>query len=172
MEMGQLEESEEHSTTKGRRKFLSQIARLTAVVGLGRYWPTRALAQSGRMVAPGSTAAFSGLSAELVAEWLNPPRSYRPHTRWWWPGNAVTRDGIAWELEQMRQQGMGGVEIMSPWRMYTRGNIPYLSPEFVDIVKYTIQEAERLDMDVAISFSARDGSSAASGFLLRSAARC
>jgi len=91
---------------------------------------------------------------DLKAGWLSPPRTYRPRTRWWWPGNAVTREGIAWELEQMHQQGMGGVEIMTPWKMYAEGNIPYLSPEFIEMVKYAIQEAERRDMEVAITFGA------------------
>jgi len=27
----------------------------------------------------------------LQAGWDNPTRTYRPHTRWWWPGNALTK---------------------------------------------------------------------------------
>ena len=135
-----------------RREFFLEVAKVAGAAGLASSLPTQALGQSGRVVAPGSTAAFSSLSSELIADWLNPARTYRPHTRWWWPGNAVTRDGIAWELNQMHQQGMGGVEIMSPWRMYAKGNISYLSPEFVEMVKYAIEEAERRDMEVAITF--------------------
>jgi len=84
---------------------------------------------------------------------LHPARTYRPHTRWWWPGGAVTSDGITWELEQMSAQGMGGVEIMIPWVMYAQGNIEFLSEEWLQVVKHAVREAARLDMEVAITFS-------------------
>ena len=29
----------------------------------------------------------------------NPPADYWPHTRWWWHGNAVTKESITRELE-------------------------------------------------------------------------
>jgi alpha-L-rhamnosidase len=139
---------------QNRREFLLEITKVTGAVGLAGSLPTRAFAQSGHMVAPENATAFSSLSPELLAGWLNPAHTYRPHTRWWWPGNAVTKEGIIWELDQMHQQGMGGVEIMSPWRMYAKGNISYLSKEFVDIVKFAIEQAERRDMEVAITFGA------------------
>ena len=143
---------EKDESRKNRREFFLEVAKVTGAVGLASSLPTQILGQSGHAIAPESTAAFSSLSSELVAGWLNPAHTYRPHTRWWWPGNAVTRDGLAWELEQMHQQGMGGVEIMSPWRMYAKGNISYLSKEFVEMVKYVIEEAGRRDMEVAITF--------------------
>ena len=89
----------------------------------------------------------------LMAEWFHPARTYRPHTRWWWPGAAVTEEGITWELEQMSAQGMGGVEIMIPWVMYEKGNLEFLSDEWLKVVKHAAQEARRLDMETAITFS-------------------
>lgn len=89
----------------------------------------------------------------LQAGWEKPARTFKPHTRWWWPGNALTKADITWQLEQMAGQGMGGVEIMSAWRMYEKGNVDYLSPEFMELVKHAVQEAKRLDLDVAITFS-------------------
>jgi len=94
----------------------------------------------------------SPLFDRLKAGWLLPPRSCRPHTRWWWPGNAVTPSGLSWQLDQMRQQGIGGVEIMSAWRWYERGAIPYLSPEWKQMVRHAIREAARRDMEVALTF--------------------
>ena len=87
-----------------------------------------------------------------MAGWTHPARTYKPHTRWWWPGDAVTREGIVHDLEQMHQQGIGGVEISSNFRMYTKGNLPYLSKEFLEVVNFTIQEAKRRDMEVALTF--------------------
>jgi hypothetical protein len=83
--------------------------------------------------------------------WDSPPRTFRPHTRWWWPGNAATKEGITWELEQMRSQGMGGVEIMSCWNMYREGNVDYLSPQWLALIKHAILEAKRLEMEVALT---------------------
>jgi len=75
-----------------------------------------------------------------------------PRTRWWWPGNAVTREEIAWELRQMHDKGIGGVEICSVWNMYEKGNIPYLSDEWLEMIQYTIQTAKTLGMSVALTF--------------------
>ena len=86
--------------------------------------------------------------AVLREGWKNPPSTYRPHTRWWWPGNAVTREEIDWELEQMKEQGFGGVEIMSFLKIYDKGNIDFGSPEFFDMVAHTVKKARELGMAV------------------------
>ena len=41
---------------------------------------------------------------------------------------------------------------MSTWRMYDQGNVEYLSPEFIDLVKHAVAEGKRLNLDVAITF--------------------
>lgn len=91
--------------------------------------------------------------AALRALWDQPARSHKPHTRWWWPGNALSREDITRQLEGMAGQGMGGVEIMSLWKMYEKGSVEYLTPEFLALVKHAVAEAKRLDMEVAITFS-------------------
>ena len=88
----------------------------------------------------------------LKANWNNPPRTYRPHTRWWWPGNALTKADITFQLEQMAGQGMGGVEIMTAYQMYEKGNTEYLSPGHLELMKFAVAESKRLDMEVAITF--------------------
>ncbi|MGC9199980.1 MAG: glycosyl hydrolase [Acidobacteriaceae bacterium] len=91
---------------------------------------------------------------DLTSGWQAPPSTYRPHTRWWWPGGDATPESLRWELDQMAQQGMGGVEIMSPWRMYTKGNHEYLSPEYLQLLKYAIEQAGRRKMEVSLTFGA------------------
>jgi len=97
-------------------------------------------------------AADSGTLQTLKAGWDKPARTYRPHTRWWWPGNALTKADITFQLEQMAAQGMGGVEIMNTVKMYEKGNNEYLTPEFFELVKHAIAEGKRLDIEVAITF--------------------
>jgi len=88
----------------------------------------------------------------LMAGWNSPARTYKPHTRWWWPGNALTRADITFQLEQMAAQGIGGVEIMSVWKMYEKGNVEYLTSEFLALVKHAVAEGKRLNIEVAITF--------------------
>lgn len=99
-----------------------------------------------------SRLATAGSPEETLAAlregWENPPATYRPHTRWWWPGNAVTKEGIDWQLEQMKAQGLGGVEIMSFLKIYDQGNIEFGSPEFLDMVAHTVEKARELGMEV------------------------
>lgn len=102
---------------------------------------------------PCPIAAFADPTIEeLRAGFLDPPMDCRPHTRWWWLGNAVTEKEITWQLEQMHEKGIGGVEIISAFRVYEKGNIPYLSDAFMRMVKHTIQTAKRLGMHVSITF--------------------
>ncbi len=89
--------------------------------------------------------------AALREGWKNPPATYRPHTRWWWPGNAVTKEGITWQLEQMKDKGLGGVEIMSFTKVYEKGNIEFDSPRFVEMAGYVVDECRRLGMEVSLS---------------------
>jgi len=86
--------------------------------------------------------------AALKTGWENPPSTYRTHTRWWWPGNAVTKEGIDFQLQEMKDKGFGGVEIMSFISVYTKGNINFNSDEFVAMTKYAVDKARELGMEV------------------------
>lgn len=136
---------------KTRRQFISQTG--MAGIGLALYGSHPVASGAAEPLTEVSASTISTFSG-LMAEWRSPSRTYRPHTRWWWPGNAVTKEGIRWQLRQMHEQGMGGVEIMTPWQMYTEGNIPYLSPGYLSMVGYAIRQASLLDMEVSLSFGA------------------
>jgi hypothetical protein len=89
----------------------------------------------------------------LETNFQNPPMDCRPHTYWWWPGNAVTKEGITWELEQMKDKGLGGVLITSAApEVYEKGNIPFLSDDYLAMLRHAVLEAKRLDMEVNINF--------------------
>jgi len=90
---------------------------------------------------------------QLKQGWQSPSATYKQHTRWWWPGNAVTKEGIGYQLEQMHEKGIGGVEIMSFISVYQKGNIDYLSEEFLDMLKFAVSQAKRLGMEISITFS-------------------
>ncbi len=95
----------------------------------------------------GSKTAAETLAA-LKVGWENPPATYRPHTRWWWPGNAVTKEGIDFQLQEMKDKGFGGVEITSFISVYDKGNIDFNSDEFTRMVKHVVDKARALGMEV------------------------
>ncbi|MCA9438902.1 MAG: glycosyl hydrolase, partial [Candidatus Omnitrophica bacterium] len=94
----------------------------------------------------------ASLPDQIQDSFLSPPMDCFPHTRWWWPGSAVTKDEITWELEQMRSKGIGGVEQISMGPVYEKGNIEYLSDEYLEMAKHTVAEAKRLGMEVSFNF--------------------
>lgn len=77
----------------------------------------------------------------------------RPWTRWWWMGSSVTREGITRHLEAFSEKGLGGVEIVPIYG--EKGDdlnfIPYLSDLWVKMLIHTLQEAERLNMQVDLA---------------------
>ena len=88
----------------------------------------------------------------MAAGFAEPPASCRPHTRWWWMGNAATRKDITWQLEQMHEQGIGGVEQITMQEVYENGNVPYLSEEFFDLITHAIGEARKRGMEFSPNF--------------------
>ena len=81
-------------------------------------------------------------------DWPEPVTVNRPGTIWWWMGSAVDRENITWNLETMRQAGIGGVSIVPIYGVkgYEEKYIKHLSPEWLDMMTHAVKEAERLDM--------------------------
>lgn len=99
-----------------------------------------------------TTHAAEPTHDEMAAAFQNPPVSCRPHTRWWWMGNALRKEDITWQLEQMREQGIGGVEQITMGEVYEKGNVPYLSPEYLELVGHAVTEARRLGLEFSLNF--------------------
>lgn len=95
-------------------------------------------------------------SAGPVESWAEgfrePPMDCRPHTRWWWMGNALRKEDITFDLEQMRAQGIGGVEQITMEEVYARGNHDYLSPEYFELLRHAVAEAKRLGLEFSLNF--------------------
>lgn len=92
----------------------------------------------------------SGISAQIVEEWPEATQSSKPWTRWWWMGNAVDQKNISRELKEFAEVGIGGVEITPIYGVNGEEEnfIEFLSPEFSEVIKYTIGEANKLDLGV------------------------
>ena len=65
-------------------------------------------------------------------------------------GDAVDQPNLSRELKEFYKAGIGGVEITPIYGVKWEEErfIEYLSPEFSDILKYTIDEAHKLGLGV------------------------
>lgn len=88
----------------------------------------------------------------------NPPLNYGPFTRWWWPGNDVTKEEIKREIQLFASNHFGGVEIQ-PFSLVfpTKGQgrseriMSYDTPAYYENIKYTLQEAEKASITVDLT---------------------
>jgi len=74
----------------------------------------------------------------------------KPWTRWWWQGSAVDRSSLSLQLKALAGAGIGGVEVTPIYGVHGAEDrfIPYLSPEWMAMLDYTLREAIRLDIGV------------------------
>ena len=74
----------------------------------------------------------------------------KPWAYWWWMGSAVNKKGITQNLEDFAGAGFGGMHIIPIYGV--KGEeahfIPYLSPAWLEMLDYTVQEANRLGLGI------------------------
>lgn len=73
-----------------------------------------------------------------------------PGTRWWWLGSAVDTASIRWNMEQYASHGIGAVEITPLYGVKGNqaNNIDYLSPKWMEMLRYVQQQGERLNIQI------------------------
>ncbi|HEY0945488.1 MAG TPA: glycosyl hydrolase [Opitutaceae bacterium] len=93
----------------------------------------------------------------LEASFREPPADARPMMRWWWFGPAVTLPDLERELRLMKEGGIGGVEIQPVYALSLDDpernikNVPYLSPAFLDALRFTAEKTKELGMRVDLT---------------------
>lgn len=104
-----------------------------------------------RFTAP-MIASITSLPAAVPPElgWPEVVRENKPWTRWWWPGSAVDRPNLTWQLEQLAAAGIGGVEITPIYgaRGFEDRYIDFLSPPWMAMLEHAGREAERLGLGI------------------------
>ena len=94
---------------------------------------------------------------KLQADFAHPPAGAKPMMRWWWFGLAVEKPEIRRELEQMRADGIGGVELAFVYPQVVDNpanglvNEPFLSEPMLDNVGYAASEGRRLGLRVDVT---------------------
>ncbi len=100
---------------------------------------------------------FAASAQSLRQQFLNPPAGAKPMVRWWWFGAAVEKPEILRELQQMKADNIGGVEMAFVYPEVVddpaKGlvNLPFLSPEFLDDVHYAQAEGRKLGLRVDVT---------------------
>ncbi len=87
--------------------------------------------------------------------WPEITRENKPWTRWWWPGSIVNEKDMTAALQKYSKAGLGGLELTVLYGVKGQEDkfIKYLSPEWVKIFTYTLNEAKRLNIGVDLSNS-------------------
>ncbi|MFT3936449.1 MAG: glycosyl hydrolase [Chitinophagaceae bacterium] len=93
------------------------------------------------------------LASYAQLQWPAITQTNKPWTRWWWQGSAVNKTDLAINMKKYQQAGLGGLEITPIYGV--KGTeaqfIKYLTPQWVDMLQFTLQEAKRdgLGIDMA-----------------------
>ena len=86
----------------------------------------------------------------LSTAWPAISQIHKPWTRWWWPGSAIDRPGITYQLEQLAASGIGGVEITPIFgaKGYEDRYIDFLSPKWMEMLEHVGREGKRLGLGI------------------------
>ena len=80
-------------------------------------------------------------------------QTIKPWTYWWWMGNAVNKNDLKYELLNFKKAGIGGVHVIPIYGVkgYEDQFKNFLSPEWIKVYEYTLDEAKKLGLGVDIS---------------------
>src|SRR5215471_12485951 len=86
-------------------------------------------------------------------QWPAITQTSKPWTRWWWQGSAVNKKDLGIVMQQYQQAGLGGLELTPIYGVagHEKEWIPYLSPKWVDVFEYTLNEAKKLGLGLDMS---------------------
>jgi len=90
---------------------------------------------------------------DLEQSFHNPPDSVKPWVFWFWINGNISHEGITKDLEAMKEVGINGViwmEVSGPnWA--PEGKVEAGSKEWHEAMQWAITEADRLNMEFALS---------------------
>jgi hypothetical protein len=91
------------------------------------------------------------------------PTADRPWCYWWWLKGNVTKAAITADLEAMKKVGFSGL-LHFDARAYHEDLVPpppsrmeFMSPEWREMLKFSIQEAHRVGLEVSVNLSSCAG---------------
>ena len=97
-----------------------------------------------------TTLLMMTASCMMAQSWPTPTRESKAGTRWWWLGSAVEQSDLRWNLREYATHGIGAVEITPLYGVQgnKEHNIPYLSDQWMQMLRYTQEQAELNDIEL------------------------
>src|SRR5690349_16675729 len=94
------------------------------------------------------SCCLTNLTAQV--KWPAITQQTKPWTRWWWEGSAVDKPNLTAAMQLYQQAGLGGLEITPIYGVKGEEKkfIEFLSPKWVEMFLYTLQEAKRLNLGI------------------------
>jgi hypothetical protein len=87
-------------------------------------------------------------SDALRAGFETPPDEVKPRTWWHWVSGNISKEGITLDLEAMKRVGVAEAQVFNV-DQGPAGSVRTLSPEWNELTKFAIQEADRLGIELA-----------------------
>ena len=105
-----------------------------------------------RLVALLLIASFTAHSQQAL-KWPVITRQTKPWTRWWWEGSAVNKSDLTYAMQLYQKAGLGGMEVTPIYGVKGEESkfINYLSPQWMEMLQFTLQEAKRLDLGIDLA---------------------
>src|SRR5258708_35695645 len=93
------------------------------------------------------------ITAEYRQGFIDPPFSAKPRTWWHWTRSNITKEGITKDLEWMKRIGIAGFQLSdvnAGSGQTVTHQLVFGSPEWLDAVRFSASEAERLGLEMSI----------------------
>ena len=161
-----LESAVALKASKDIRLLRYENGRAVIRAGSGKYsFEVKGKAETMATGGGGTASTYSEMPVDLARQFQNPPESAKPWVFWYWMQASVSKEGITADLEAMKEAGIGGAYLM-PIKGVTNPPLytpaaEQLSPLWWQMVKHAMQEAERLQLKIAMHVS--DGFALAGG---------
>ena len=107
---------------------------------------------------------FANAKQTLYETFKTPPSEAKPRTFWHWVHGAVSKEGIKADLIAMKEIGLEGPSLFTirdPKNEYFDKPIAQLTPEWYDMLRYTMHICDSLGLKFSIHIS--DGFALAGG---------
>src|SRR5882672_6759273 len=88
---------------------------------------------------------------DLEHDFAQPPDFARPWVNWFWLDGNITREGITADLEAMKRVGIGGALHRDVTQDIPAGPVRFGSPQWREMFKHTVMEAQRLGLKVSMN---------------------
>lgn len=96
---------------------------------------------------------------QLHSKFINPPKGYGEVSFYWWLGDKLTKDRLAWQLDQLENYNIEGLQINYAhsdcggisYGLPYRGDPPLFSDQWWELFIWFLGEAKKRGMSVSLS---------------------